>query len=91
MLTTDQLRAISKEATPVVKRLLWDIHKLRRVVRCANQVSEHLGSPDHHGAPLDILLAGLKDELKDLEFLREDKTRNEELLNGDKSRGHARY
>jgi hypothetical protein len=83
MLTTAELRFIQSNApTPAVKRLLWDIFALRAAVRQAKQVSEHLGDAKRFGAPLDVLLSSLREELKDFPFLEEDRLERNEILYG---------
>ncbi|MEM5449837.1 hypothetical protein [Paraburkholderia guartelaensis] len=54
-LTAQRLAEIYDESpTPVVRELLWEIHRLRATVSRANQVRQFMGPTGSHGVPSSI-------------------------------------
>jgi hypothetical protein len=75
-LTRDQLRAIY-EANPIppVRRLLWEIHRLRATVLRANdflRALDRFKGQNRLDPGSDLALTGLREALKDEPVLRED-------------------
>ncbi len=85
-LTGEELRAIQDwertHRSPAVRRLLWEVFRLRIVVRRASQVAEMLGDPRRQPAPLDTMLIALHEELNGLPFLEEELRRQDHMLYG---------
>jgi hypothetical protein len=85
-LTSEELRAIQAwertHRSPAVRRLLWEVFRLRIIVRRAAQVAEMLGDPRRHPPPLDTMLIALHEELKGLPFLEEELRRQDRILYG---------
>jgi hypothetical protein len=75
--TRDQLRTVYEtNPTPAVKRLLWEVHRLRAVVLRANDL---VRSIDYNGTKLDpaslLALKGLREALEGEPVVREDAER----------------
>lgn len=86
-LTGEELRAIQDwertHRSPAVRRLLWEVFRLRIVVKRVAQVVELLGDPARHPRPLDTMLIALHEELKGLPFLEEELRRQDRILYGE--------
>jgi len=52
------------------------------VARGAKQVIEHMGNPKGYLHPMEALVLGLREELKELPFLEEDRQRTSRILYG---------
>ena len=78
-LTSEELRALQDwertHRSPTERRLLWEVFRLRIVVKRATQVAELLGDPRRHPP-----LIALHEELKGLPFLEEDLRRQARIL-----------
>jgi hypothetical protein len=78
-LTREHLRAIWEcNPLPVVRRLLWEIHRLRALVLRANDFAR-MAAYHHLERHMDTtsrsLLEGLRDSLKDEPVVKEDEVR----------------
>ena len=76
-LTRDQLRTVYElSPTPAVKRLLWEVHRLRAVVLRANDLVRTI---DYNGTKLDpasgLALKGLREALEAEPVVLEDQAR----------------
>ena len=76
-LSSEQLRAIYEtNPTPAVKRLLWEIHRLRAAVLRANDLLRAL---DHYQTKVhpqaELAVVGLREAVKDEPVVKEDEAR----------------
>ena len=74
-LNSDQLRAIHKvNPTPGVRRLLWEIHRLRATILAADQLNQRLietGAAARLDTTTQLLIGSLQERLKDEPSVRE--------------------
>jgi hypothetical protein len=81
-LTSDQLRGIWQRAPiPAVRRLLWEIHRLRALVLRANdfvRMATHRGADKRMDSTSSALLDGLRESLEDEPVVKEDEARRME-------------
>ena len=93
-LTRDQLRAIYEASpTPAVRRLLWEIHRLRATILSADQLYQRLietGTAARTDTTTQLLIGSLQERLKDEPVVREREVLKAEtlhLMDGRKRRG----
>jgi hypothetical protein len=74
-LSSDQLRAIYEVSpTPAVRRLLWEIHRLRATILAADQLNQRLietGAAARLDTTTQLLVGSLHERLKDEPVVRE--------------------
>jgi hypothetical protein len=84
-LTSDQLRAIYEASpTPAVRRLLWEIHRLRATILIADQLHQRLtetGAAARTDTTTQLLIGSLQERLKDEPVVRERHISRAETLN----------
>ena len=93
-LTSDQLRAIYEASpTPAVRRLLWEIHRLRATILAADQLNQRLietCAAARMDTTTQLLIGSLQERLRDEPVVRERVVRRADtldLLDGRKRRG----
>jgi hypothetical protein len=83
-LTSDQLRAIYEASpTPAVRRLLWEIHRLRATILAADQLNQRLvetGAAARMDTTTQLLVGALQERLKDEPVVREREVLRAETL-----------
>jgi hypothetical protein len=74
-LNRDQLRTIYEASpTPAVRRLLWEIHRLRATILIADQLHQRLietGTATRADTTTQLLIGALQERLKDEPVVRE--------------------
>ena len=84
-LTRDQLRAFYEASpTPAVRRLLWEIHRLRATILAADQLYQRLietGTAARADTTTQLLIGSLQERSKDEPVVRE-----REVLNAETTR-----
>ena len=83
-LTRDQLRAIYEASpTPAVRRLLWEIHRLRGTILAADQLNQRLietGAAARVDTTTQLLIGSLQERLRDEPVVREREVQRAETL-----------
>ena len=83
-LTSDQLGAIYEASpTPAVRRLLWEIHRLRATILAADQLNQRLietGAAARVDTTTQLLIGSLRERLKDEPVVREREVLQAETL-----------
>jgi hypothetical protein len=81
-LTREKLRAVwERSRTPAVRRLLWEIHRLRALVLRASDFARMITYhrlERHMDSTSRTLFEGLRDSLKDEPVVKEDEARRVE-------------